>query len=92
MAIIRPVRELRNNYNELASLAHETSQPIHITNNGKDDTVFMSEAAYERLCNKAYIDYKLLEGELRGGAPVNARDALKEMRDKVMVRLEQSEN
>lgn len=92
MAIIRPVRELRNNYNELAGLAHETDEPIHITNNGRDDTVLMSEAAYERLRNKAYIDYKLLEGELRGGAPVDAREALRAMREKVAVRLEQAQD
>lgn len=80
MAIIRSARELRNNYNALSNLAHETNQPIHITNNGRGDTVLMSEAAYERLRDKAYIDYKLLEGELRGGKPVDARQALKKMR------------
>ena len=92
MAIIRPVREIRNNYNELAELAHETSQPIHITNKGRDDTVLMSETAYERLCNKAYIDYKLLEGELLGGSPADARASLKKLRDGIVVQFEQSEN
>lgn len=92
MAIIRPVRELRNNYNELAGLAHKTNQPIHITNNGRDDTVLMSEAAYERLKNKAYIDYKLLEGELRGGKPVDAKQSLQKMREKVVAQLEKAQD
>lgn len=92
MAIIRPVRELRNNYNELSGLAHETNQPIHITNNGRDDTVLMSEAAYERLRSKACLDYKLLEGELRGGAPVDARQSLQKMREKVVARIEQAQD
>jgi len=92
MAIIRPVRELRNNYNELARLAHETNQPIHITNNGRNDTVLMSEAAYERLRNKAYIDYKLLEAELRGGTPVDARQSLQKMREKVVAQIEKAQD
>jgi len=90
MAIIRPVRELRNNYNDLAGLAHETNQPIHITNNGRNDTVLMSEFAFEQLRNKAYIDYKLLESELRGGKPTDARESLKKMRDKVVKQIEQT--
>lgn len=92
MAIIRPVRELRNNYNELAVLAHETNQPIHITNNGRDDTVLMSEAAYERLKSKAYIEYKLLEGELREGSPVDARRSLQKMREKVVAQIEKAQD
>lgn len=83
MSIIRPVRELRNNYSEIAGLARETNQPIHITNNGRDDTVLMSEEAYEMLKQKAIIDYKLLEAELNGGTPVDARKSLNKMRERV---------
>jgi PHD/YefM family antitoxin component YafN of YafNO toxin-antitoxin module len=92
MAIIRPVRELRNNYNTLSVLAHETNQPIHISNNGHDDTVLMSEVAYEQLKRKAYIDYKLLEGELRGGKPVDARESLRKMREKVVAYIEETQD
>jgi prevent-host-death family protein len=89
MAIIRPVRELRNNYVEISILAHETSQPIHITNNGRGDTVLMSEAAFERLCSKAYIDFKLLESELKSVPSTDARASLSKMREKVVGYLEQ---
>ena len=92
MAIIRPVRELRNNYNVLANLAHETNQPIHISNNGRSDTVLMSEVAFENMRNKAYIDYKLLESELRGGMPIDAREALNNMRKKVVVQIEEAQD
>jgi hypothetical protein len=44
----------------------------------------MSEAAYEQLKRKTYIDYKLLEGEWRGGKPVDARESLRKMREKVV--------
>ena len=90
MAIIRPVRDLRNNYNELAKLAHETNQPIHISNNGRDDTVLMSEAAYERLQNKAFIDHKLLESELRAEEAVDARASLARMRERVAAQSEKA--
>ena len=83
MAIIRPIRDLRNNYSELAMLAKETNQPIHITNNGHDDTVLMSEEAFEMLKHRAYIDYKLLEEELAGGALLDARASLQEMRERL---------
>ena len=83
MSIIRPVRELRNNYSEIALLARETNEPIHITNNGRDDTVLMSEQAYEMLRHKAMIDFKLLESELYGGEPVDARQSLKKIRERV---------
>jgi prevent-host-death family protein len=84
MAIIRPVRDLRNNYSELAQLIHESGEPIHITNNGRDDTVLMSEQSYEMLKAKAVTDYKLLEAELRGDDPLDARDSLKKLRQKVL--------
>ena len=84
MAIIKPVRDLRNNYSDIAALARETNQPIHITNNGQEDTVLMSERAFELLQQKAYVDYKLLEAELRGDeAPVDAYASLNKMRERV---------
>lgn len=92
MSIIRPVRELRNNYSEIAGLAHETNQPIHITNNGRGDTVLMSEEAYEMLKQKAMIDYKLLEAELSGGTPVDARKSLKKMRERVESYIEKAQD
>ncbi len=82
MAIIRPVRDLRNNYSELTQLIHELREPIHITNNGRDDAVLMSEETYEMLKAKALTDYKLLEAELCREAPIDARDSLKKLRQK----------
>ena len=92
MAIIRPVREFCNNYNELTGFAHETNKPIHLTNNGGGDTVLISELAFVQLPNKAYIDNKLLESELRGGPPTDANESLKMMRDKVVMQIEQPQD
>ena len=37
MAVIRPSAELRNNYNEISRICHETQQPVYITKNGAND-------------------------------------------------------
>lgn len=47
MALIRPCAELRNNYNELSKICHETKQPIYITKNGYNDLVLLSNEAFE---------------------------------------------
>ncbi len=44
---IRPSSALRNNYAQISELAKASGQPVFITNNGEDDGVFMSMAAYE---------------------------------------------
>ena len=49
MALIRPCADLRNNYNEISRICHETNQPIYITRNGTNDLVVLSDASYENL-------------------------------------------
>ena len=49
MAHIRPSAELRNNYNEISKLCHQTNQPIYITKNGYNDLVILSNEAYEKM-------------------------------------------
>ncbi len=44
---IRPSSALRNNYAQISELAKVSGQPIFITNNGEDDGVYMSVAAFE---------------------------------------------
>lgn len=47
MAIIRPCADLRNNYNEISKICHETKEPMYITKNGTNDLVVLSDEAYE---------------------------------------------
>lgn len=47
MALIRPCADLRNNYNEISKICHETKQPMYITKNGTNDLVVLSDEAYE---------------------------------------------
>lgn len=48
MAVIRPCADLRNNYNEISKICHETNQPVYITKNGYNDLVLLSNEAYEQ--------------------------------------------
>ncbi len=47
MAIIRPCADLRNKYNEVSKICHETNEPVYITKNGYNDLVILSNEAYE---------------------------------------------
>lgn len=49
MAFIRPCADLRNNYNEISRICHETKEPLYITKNGTNDLVVLSDEAYENL-------------------------------------------
>ena len=49
MALIRPCADLRNNYNEISRICHETQEPMYITRNGSNDLVILSDEAFESL-------------------------------------------
>lgn len=49
MALIRPCADLRNNYNEISKICHETKEPMYITRNGTNDLVVLSDEAYETM-------------------------------------------
>lgn len=60
MPIIRPSSDLRNNYNEISTICHQTKRPVYITRNGAGDLAVMSIELYELLTDK-YVMYKELE-------------------------------
>lgn len=49
MAVIRPCADLRNNYNEISRLCHDTKGPVYITKNGVNDLVILSDEAYDAM-------------------------------------------
>ena len=51
MTLIRPCADLRNNYNEISKICHETKEPMYITKNGTNDLVVLSDEAYEEIRN-----------------------------------------
>lgn len=60
MAFIRPCADLRNNYNEISRICHETKEPLYITKNGTNDLVVLSDEAYENL-KKTWKKQKMKE-------------------------------
>lgn len=52
MALIRPCADLRNNYNEISKICHETKEPMYITRNGTNDLVVLSDEAYEAIAKE----------------------------------------
>lgn len=49
MPIIKPISDLRNNFNEISEICHTQGEPVFITKNGKGDLVIMSIAKYEQI-------------------------------------------
>lgn len=60
MPVIRPSSDLRNNYNEISTICHQTNTPVYITKNGVGDLAVMSIELYELLTDK-HLLYKELE-------------------------------
>lgn len=60
MPVIRPSSDLRNNYNEISNICHQTKRPVYITKNGAGDLAVMSIELYELLTDRFEL-YKELE-------------------------------
>ena len=73
---------LRNEYNEVSSWCHESSEPAFVTKNGAGDLAVMSVDAYDDLSARASLYDKLLEGraDVQNGRVRDARDAIIDLR------------
>jgi len=87
-AHVRPVRELRNNYPELADIVKQRDHVI-ITNNGKSEAVligFEEFRKYEEFLHYRYIDEKLAEAEKEAADPntkwIPYEDVRRELKEK----------
>ena len=84
MPVIKSSDDLRNNYNEISSLCHDSSEPVFITRNGKVDLAVMSIESYESLIDRFEL-YKLLnEGfnDVVSGKTKPFSEAMSEIREK----------
>lgn len=59
MPMIRPSSDLRNNYNEISKICHETKDAVYITKNGTGDLAVMSIELYEDMMEKFEIYEKI---------------------------------
>lgn len=84
MPVIKSSDDLRNNYNEISSLCHDSSEPVFITRNGEVDLAVMSIESYESLIDRFEL-YKLLnEGfnDVVSGKTKLFSEAMSEIREK----------
>lgn len=63
MGIIRPSADLRNHYNEIAKICHETRQPVFITVNGRGDTAVLDLQTYHQMESELELLRTLAEAE-----------------------------
>ena len=63
MAIIKPISDLRNNFNKISDICHHDGEPVYITKNGQGDMVVMSIALYEKQQHQLELYQKLLVAE-----------------------------
>lgn len=84
--VIRPVRDLRNNYTEIAKII-EDHTPVFITSNGRGTAVLINiedYSDYEEYLYEKYVAGKLAEAEEYAKRPDavwhNADDVARELR------------
>ena len=72
---------LRNDYNTISKLAHESQEPIYITKNGEGDVVLMSVDAFEEREQMLKHRAAILEAEFSriNGDPTYSVDEIRQM-------------
>lgn len=86
MPRIIPIKDLKNTA-AISQMCSESTEPIYITKNGYGDMVLMSMKAYEEKLWMADVYAKLAqaEQELQNGEAVEARAALRTLREQLHV-------
>lgn len=86
MPRIIPIKDLKNTA-AISQMCSESTEPIYITKNGYGDMVLMSMKAYEEKLWMVDVYAKLAqaEQELQNGEAVDARAALRTLREQLHV-------
>ena len=76
---IKSYTVLRNDYNTISTLTHETQEPIYITKNGEGDIVLMSVDAFENREKVLQHRAAILEAEFSrlNGEPTYSVDEIR---------------
>ncbi|MHA1490863.1 MAG: type II toxin-antitoxin system Phd/YefM family antitoxin [Promethearchaeota archaeon] len=86
MPIIKPISDLRNNFNEISEICHKNGEPVFITKNGRGDLVVMSITKYEQIEALLELYQKLGVAELQSGNPdgrINHAEMMNRLRDRL---------
>lgn len=88
MEQIRPSADLRNHYGEISRLCRETRQPVHITVNGRNDTVLLGAAEYAQMKAELELLRMLAEAEedVSAGRVAPAKEAFDALRARLTAR------
>jgi len=73
--IIKPSATIRQNYNGIASICRETSEPVYLTKNGEGDLVVMDIDAFNKREAALQLREKLVEVREKRDAGVPDIDA-----------------
>ena len=82
MALIRPCADLRNKYNEISKICHETKEPIYITKNGSSDLVILSNEVYESILETEDEKIEQALDEVDKNKCISMKNAMTEMEAK----------
>ena len=80
MPNIKSSADLRNNYNEISSFCHNSSEPVFITKNGKGDLAVLSIEAYDQLMSRFEL-YGLIQDGLKDVKSGNTRPVSEALAD-----------
>ncbi len=86
MPTIRPISDLRNNFQQISEICHKDGEPVFITKNGQGDLVVMSLALYEKQQAQLELYQKLAEAEqesINNAQKIPHKDFIKQLRDKI---------
>lgn len=86
MPEIIPIRDLKNT-SAISQKCHSSKEPIFVTKNGYGDMVIMSMKTYEEkmFLLEAYNKLAAAEGQISSGKVIDAKHALKTIREKFNV-------
>lgn len=79
MPKIIPSSDLRNKYNNISKMCHESNSPVYITKNGSGDLALMSIEAYENITDKIELLLELEKGmnDVRNGNLISMEDVVR---------------
>jgi prevent-host-death family protein len=86
MPVIKPISDLRNNFNLISDICHKNNEPVFITKNGEGSLVVMSIAAYEKQQDLINIYQLLGEAEIESNAGIKKnshKDIINRLRNKL---------
>lgn len=86
MPTIKPISDLRNNFNTISDICHNNAEPVFITKNGQGDLVVMSMALYEQQQAQLDLYKKLLAAEAQSISTTQRKPhstLMSELRDRV---------